>query len=390
MSIVRNTTLSPTHELLTDLLTAEKAPCISLYQATHRQHPDNEQDPIRFRNLIKEIEASLQLKYPSSKTNDFLEPFHSLANNKEFWEHALDGLAILANSECFQIMKLKQTVRNLVVVADTFHTKPLRRYLQTVNRYQVLGLSLNKIMLFEGNHHMLDEIELVSEVPLTMTQALGEELTEPHQTVASYGGVGGSSTPMRHGHGGKKEELDIDARKFFMAVDRAITKYYSKPSGLPLILASLPEHQHLFHQISQNPFLLKECINYNPDFLPQKELHILSWKLLEPQYLRRIETLTETFKYAHSKGEGSDDLEQVAKAAIAGRINVLLVEEDRLIPGKINKTTGHIEFCELSNPEIDDLLDDLADIVSNLGGEVLVISSDQMPATTGLAAIYRF
>ena len=30
-------------------------PCISLYQPTHRRHPDNQQDPIRFRNLVTEV-----------------------------------------------------------------------------------------------------------------------------------------------------------------------------------------------------------------------------------------------------------------------------------------------------------------------------------------------
>ncbi len=38
-------------------LTAVQPPCLSLYQATHRHRPDNQQDPIRFRNLVKELET---------------------------------------------------------------------------------------------------------------------------------------------------------------------------------------------------------------------------------------------------------------------------------------------------------------------------------------------
>ncbi len=44
-----------------------------------------------------------------------------------------------------------------------------------------------------------DEIDPTPEVPRTITEALGAELTEPHQTVASYGGGGGV---MRHKRGG--------------------------------------------------------------------------------------------------------------------------------------------------------------------------------------------
>ena len=46
------------------LMGNEETPCLSLYQPTHRQHPDNVQDPIRFRNLVKELEESLGQKYP--------------------------------------------------------------------------------------------------------------------------------------------------------------------------------------------------------------------------------------------------------------------------------------------------------------------------------------
>ena len=130
-------------------------------------------------------------------------------------------------------------------------------------------MSLRKIRLFEGDRNVLDEIDPAPGVPRTITEALGDELTESHQTVASYGGVGGASTSMRHGHGGKNDEADIDADRFFRAVDRAVLERHSRPSGLPLILAALPEHHHLFHQVNQNPFLMAEGLTIPhsaPDF----------------------------------------------------------------------------------------------------------------------------
>jgi ribosome-associated translation inhibitor RaiA len=45
-----------TNELLTELLSARPAPCLSVYQSTHGRHPENKQDPIRFRNLVKELD----------------------------------------------------------------------------------------------------------------------------------------------------------------------------------------------------------------------------------------------------------------------------------------------------------------------------------------------
>jgi hypothetical protein len=55
-------------EQLTGLIGVHEPPCISLYQPTHRRHPENQQDPIRYRNLLVEIETSLREKYPTTST----------------------------------------------------------------------------------------------------------------------------------------------------------------------------------------------------------------------------------------------------------------------------------------------------------------------------------
>jgi Bacterial archaeo-eukaryotic release factor family 3 len=275
-------------------------------------------------------------------------------------------------------------------VADTFHTKPLRRFLQASDRYQVLALSLDKIRMFEGNRHALDEVDLAPGVPRSIVEALGPELTEPHQTVASYGGVGGSSNRMHHSHGGKADEIDTDAQRFFRAVDRAVLEHFSKPSGLPLILAALPEHHHLFHQVSQNPLLVPEGVRFNPESLPFDELRALAWKVLEPRYQERLASLRDEFERSLVRGKASEELAQVAQACAEGRVGTLLVDVGRQIPGRLDRTTGKVELAPLSDPHIDDLLDDLAELVAEKGGVVLVTDAEQMPSRTGLAAIYRY
>jgi hypothetical protein len=46
-----------TIESLAELASDQQPPCLSLYQPTHRSRPENQQGPIRFRNLVKELEA---------------------------------------------------------------------------------------------------------------------------------------------------------------------------------------------------------------------------------------------------------------------------------------------------------------------------------------------
>jgi len=295
-----------------------------------------------------------------------LKPFHALAENHDFWKHTLDGLAVMAGPDFFRVFRLARPVSELVVVGDSFHITPLWQFLQSVTRYQVLGLSLDKIRLFEGDRDTLEEIEIGAGVPRTMTDALGSELTEPHQTVSSYGGVGGASKPMHHGHGGKADETDIDADRFFRSVDRAVLEHHSQPSGLPLILAALPEHHHRFHDVSQNPFLLAEGITINPDAVTNDALRTLAWKVVEPQYEARITKLKNDFEQATASGRGSDDLPQITRAAAAGRVATLVIGD------------------------VSDVLDDLGELVGKMGGDVLVVPAASMPSLTGVAAIYRY
>jgi len=366
-------------------------PCLSLYQPTSRDHPDNQQDPIRFKNLVKALTASVLEQYPDDEVESLLAPYHALADDRAFWNCTLDGLAVLGARDFFRVYKLQRPVGELAVAAASFHIKPLLRILQSADRYQVLAVNRHEAKLFEGNRDALDEIELAEGVPRTLTSALGEDLTDPRQTVSAYGGAGGGQTPMHHGHGGKKDEVDSDAERFFRAVDRAVLKHHSNPTGLPLILAALPEHHHRFHELSHNPFLVPESLDVHPDSLSSpKQLRQRIWALMEPRYLARLAGLVEEFGNARPRGLSDDNLRAVAKAVVAGRVTTLLIEAGREIPGRIDGATGKISSAELSDPEVDDVLDDLGVLTLKAGGQVIIVPTERMPTDSGIAAIYRY
>lgn len=385
-------------------------PCLSLYQPTSRHHPDNQQDPIRFGNLVKALEHSLEQQYSRDQAAALLEPFRALAADGEFWKHTFEGLAVLGARDQFHVYRLQRPVAALAIVADSFHTKPLLRIRQSADRFQILGLNRKTVCLYEGNRDAVGAIALADGVPKTLTEALGAELTEPHLSVGSYGsprgaqapsagpafgvgvGVGGAHSGMHHGQGGRESEVDIDAERFFRSVDRAIFEHHSQPSGLPLILAALPEHHRLFHEVSHNPHLLAGGIDVHPEALSSlDELRNRAWQVLEPRYEARLAALAEEFGTARAHKLGDDVLPQVARAAAAGRVKTLLIEAQRQLPGRLDMQTGRVHPSgDLGDPHTDDLLDDLGELVSSLGGDVVVVASDRMPSTTGVAAIYRF
>lgn len=378
-------------DFATGLLDSSMPPCLSLYQPTHRHHPANAQDPIRFGQLVKALEATLSRDLAKNEVKELLQPFRELLGQRDFWNHTLDGLAVLGSADTFRVYRLQRPVNELAVVADTFHLKPLLRIRQSADRYHVLGLDRHKAMLFEGNRDSLLEVELAPDVPRNATDAIGDELTEPHQTVASYGGSGTGKSAMFHGHGSKDSEVDTDAQRFFRAVDRAITEHHSKPSGLPLILAALPEHHHMFHQLSHNPLLVEKSLDVHPEAISSvDELRQRIWRILEPVYLKRLAKIVEEFGEARANGVGDGDVAGVAQAAVAGRVAKLLIDADRVIPGRIDAESGRVEYDEMARTDVDDILDDLGMITMKTGGEVVVVPSEQMPTSTGVAAVYRY
>jgi len=380
---------SITRDDLTLLLADHDPPCLSLYQPTHRRYPENQQDPIRYKNLFRTLEESLRRKHSTKEASVLLDQFRSLASDSGFWNHTWDGLAVLGAAGLFRVFTLPRSVPELAVVANSFHVKPLLRIVQSIENYQVLSLNRRGIRLFEGNRDMLEELELAQGVPRTITEALGTELSEPHLSVSmSYGA--GAGMVVRQGQGSSADELEIDEERFFRLVDRVILERYSRPSGLPLILAALAQYHALFRRISNNPLLMPNGIEIDANALTIDELRERAWKIVEPDFRHRLRTLINEFEEARSKGLATDDLAGVAKASSEARVGWLLVEAERHIPGCLNKATGRIARVRKGNLDVDDLLDDLAEAVLKNGGTVVVVPAVDMPVTTGLAAIFRF
>ncbi len=371
------------------ILARHEPPCLSLYQPTHRAHPDNVQDPIRFRNLIKVLTQSLQQQYANRAIGALLDPLHALAEDTRFWNHSLDGLAVLVAPGFTRTYRLQRPVPELAIVADSFHTKPLMRIMQSADRFQVLGLSRHEVRLYEGNRDHVDEIALAPDVPGTVDDALERDFTRERDT-RTYGPIR-DGVMGRHGKSDVRQDgVDADTERFFRLVSRTVLEHHSRPSGLPLLLAALPEHHHLFRAVSDNPFLLDATIDTYPADLSLETLRKRAWDKVLPHYLSRLDGFIDRFNATRPHGQATADLSDAARAVVEGRIATLLLDADRQVPGRMDVQSGAITLASLGAPNVDDLLDDLGERVLVSGGEVVLVPGERMPTDSGLAAIYRF
>lgn len=371
-----------------EFLMEQAETCISIYQPTNRYRPENQQDPIRFKNLLQKVNEELSKKHSANDVKSILAPLEKLEGDRPFWAHAGDGLALFATKDRIIAYRLQRPVPELAIVSDSFHIKPLIRVFQSADRYHLLGVNRQEFKLFEGNRYGVEEIELPAELAKTKTEALGDQVTDPYLSVGSAGGNAG--TGMMHGQGGKKDEIDIDIERYFRYVDRTVADNYSKPTGLPLYLVTLAEYQTLFKGISHNPNLREKGIKFDFEALSLEQLRKTAWETVEPVYLQKTQDLVDSFENAKANDQGSENVEEIAKAASEDRIQRLILEDGYQRPGKINFETGEVQTKDLEESSVDDVLDDLAERVFKTGGEVVVLPKERMPVQTGAAAIFRW
>ena len=380
---------------LGDLLTDRAGPCLSLYLPTDRRFPEQRQNLLRFRNLLREAErslASFTLPLAESERAALLAPLHALASNARFWHHPVDGLAVMRAPDFFKVYKLQQSVPARAVVADSFYINPLLRVLQSAERFDVLAISREHVRMFQGTRDRLDEIELDPAVPRSLAEALGDELTEPHSAVRSVttGGGKGNGTAVHHGSGSKSEEIDKDTVRYFRLVGRALLDTHAHTSTTPLVLAALPEYHAIFRETNHDPRLVSHAIAGNPDALSLDDLRERAWAIVAPRLDAQQTALLDEYHAGSLRQMSSDDLAVIAVATIAGRVKTLLVEANRIVPGVVDHTTGVVTHGVLRDPHHEDIADDLAELALRFGGDVVVVPADRMPSKTGVAAIYRF
>ncbi len=111
---------------------------------------------------------------------------------------------------------------------------------------------------------------------------------------------------------------------------------------------------------------------------------------MEPVYIQKTKDLVERYGLQRSKFLGTDDIAEIARAALEGKIDTLMIEDGKIEPGRINRESGEIERGEIENPELGDVIDDIGELALKSQAEVVVLPQERMPSTTGVAAIFRY
>jgi len=363
---------------------------VSIFMPTHAVGAETEQDPIRFKNLVRRAEEELILEgVRSPEVKSILDPAYQLLSNHFFWKHQRKGFAVFIGPEGMNYYRTTHAFREMAIVTHRFHLKPMLPLLSREEFFYILALSPEQVRLFQCNR---DEVELleVENMPQSMADILGDKDSESHQ-FHHYVGTGGKGdqTAVMHGGGDVSDQEKENLKKFFRAVDHQVSKVL-KDTHDPLILATVDTNFSLYKEINSYPLLFEDHIPGNPDNLDARVLLEKGFPLIRPYFKKERTEAEERYHQLNGTGKTSSQLEEIVLAAKNGQIDTLFVAREIECWGAIDENIEKVTLHEKFETGDEDLLSyaSIQTLVNK--GTVFSVKPEFMPDKTNAAAILRY
>jgi hypothetical protein len=372
---------------LQTLIQTSGGPCVSLFMPTVKAG-DTQQNNIRFKNLLRAAAERLEEQgLRSPEADELLEPAKGLVNDYSFWEHQDEGLAVFRSRDLFRTYRLPLEMRELAVVEERFHLKPLFPLLNGDGRFYILGLSLKNIRLIEANRHNAREIDLDAHgIPTSREEALGA-LT---RSFIARGNM--NRGPMFFGHGTAEDDLKAEIVNYFNRVDDALAKAPIDQSA-PFVLAGVEYLLPRYKDATELPNVLEEGLTGNFEGVRAEELQQAAWPIVEPLFLDDQKRQADRYGELVGSGRASSRLEEILPAAYDGRVEALFSARGVRVWGQYDQESREARFEEEQNAQTngsEDLID-LAAVQTYLrGGKVFAVEQQHVPEGKAVAAIFRW
>lgn len=379
------------HELGT-LLQAQGGVCISLYAPTHPTGLETRQDPIRFRNLLRDTETQLlarRLRFPDVRR--LLEPAYALLEDSYFWRHQSNGLALFLAPGLRRCYHLPIEFEERAIIAHHFHIRPLLPLVSGDERFYVLALSQQAVKVYEGTRRGLHEIELRN-APTNVADALQYDSFERHLSYRSAGPApagAGRAAAVFYGRGDEHDPKGQIA-SYFRQVDEGV-RHLLQGSCAPVVLAGVDYVLPIYRGVSKLPHLASEAVTGNPDDLDGIELRHQAWSVLQPYFQRKQEEAALQYRQLAETPRASNHLKTIVQAAYHKRVAILFTAVGPAQWGQFDRETGAARLRRAKlRPGDEDLVNVAAVYALLNGGTVYAAEPAHMPCDTPLAALFRY
>lgn len=375
-----------TRETIIDLIEQAGNPSISIFLPTHVKGEEVQQDPIRFKNLLKQAESKLKDQKVGQTTIDqLLEEPRKWLDQPLFWQHADKGLAVFITEDKVEHFRVPLSFREQVQVNNHFLITPLIPMITLDGSYTVLCLSQNKVRLLKCTRNSVEPIEL-EEAPTSMEEFLKFDVNEPHLQHHSGQGKGNA---IFHGQGGSSDTERKEVENYLNAIENEVTSILKKRND-PLILAGVDDVIARYRKVNHYRRLMEQGISGNPDDKSEADIKDEGWEVIKSYFLKDMYNDIERFSDLTGSDKQSDNLSQIVEAAYYGKIDSLFVPIGEQSWGWFDQERDTVHHsAEQQNGE-HDLINAAAIKTITQGGNVYALNKQEMPNSASIAAIFRY
>jgi hypothetical protein len=377
-----------TREDLHALLQSSGGYHISMFMPTHSKGLENDQDPIRFKNLIRRAEEDLEadgVRTPTIKS--ILDPAVQLMNTPFFWKHQRKGLAVFLGPSGIHYFRVPHAFKEMVVVTQRFHLNPLIPLLNRNEQFNILAFSPNLVRFFQCDRDTIEEIE-IKDMPKNFKESMGKADNEQHLHHHFMGSGGkGDQTSMMHGSA-EPSEKDI-LKKYFRKIDQSLHVALNG-SRDPLILASTETNIALYREVNSYPYLFENGINGNPDEEEPGELLQKGFPLIRPLFKKERKEAEDNYYQLAGTGRTSNTVEELFQKSRQGIVDTLFVARGIEQWGLIHEKEGSLTLHDQYEAGDEDIYSYIAIQTLIHKGTVFSMMPQFMPEKKNIAAILRY
>jgi hypothetical protein len=372
------------------LTAVEEEVCISMYMPTDPSAATTDEQRIRFKNLLRRAEKTVQDRAPKNKQLvEMIEKGWRLLENDYFWRYQSDGLAVFIAPALFLFYRLPMAVDEVFSASNHFVVKPLVPMFMGDGRFYILALSQAEVRLFACTPHSVMEIDLV-DVPEGIAESLRYD-SKQYQLPFHTGTAGGGRRPaMFHGHGVGTDDKKDDILRYFQDVNRGLATILPDRQ-VPLVLAGVDYLLPIFREATSHQRVMEEAVIGNPDDLRAEELHQKALPIVRPVLEQNQIDDARRYRELAGKGYTAAGVQTVVPAAVYGRVEALFVALDERRPGVFDKKSNQVRITNDDDPAAEDLLDLAAVETIKNGGRIYATKRERMPEEhAAIAAILRY
>jgi hypothetical protein len=364
----------PTSADITSLTSYRGDLCVSIYLPTTPITQEAQGDRIELKNLAKQaIEQIHAAEGDKRRAALIAEQLDDLIDDDEFWRFQAHSLAIFATPENLRTFRVPNALARVVSVSDRFFVKPLLRAVSFPNACYVLALAQRSVRLIEVSADLPAEAVKIEAMPADAGRA-----------VRGVGVIDHWPSGRIHRAEGQKVLL----RQFARKVDHALRPLLGS-SSLPLILAAAEPLVSIYRSVNTYPQLAKVEIEGSPEGLTEGQLAERARPILDRLYREELAAWRALFQERENQGRATTDIARVARAATSGAVDTILIDINKVIPGRIDEQ-GAVSFAEKQDTGEYGIVDEIAARVLAAGGRVIGVRKSDIPREETLAAILRY